>query len=158
MYKVAVLTISDRCYKKEREDESGKIIIEMLKNYPFKIVRYDIVADEPDMIKERIRNYCDDLKVNLVLTIGGTGFGPRDLTPEVTKELVERDVPGIPEAMRIACLKYTKRAMLSRAVTGIRKQSLIVNLPGSIQGAKQSLEAIIKVLSHGLDMIKGGGH
>lgn len=152
-YKVAVLTISDKCSKGEREDRSGKIVIEALKNHPFELEKYEVIPDEPDLIKEKLINYCDVLKVDLVLTDGGTGFTVRDLTPEATKEVIEREVPGISEAMRFEGFKSTKRAMLSRGISGIRKKTLIINLPGSSRGAKESIEAVIEELPHGLDMI-----
>lgn len=152
-YKVAVLTISDKCSKGEREDRSGKIVIEALKSHPFELEKYEIIPDEPDLIKEKLINYCDVLKVDLVLTDGGTGFTVRDLTPEATKEVIEREVPGISEAMRFEGFKSTKRAMLSRGISGIRKKTLIINLPGSSRGAKESIEAVIEELPHGLDMI-----
>jgi len=153
MYKVAVLTISDKCSRDKREDESGRIIQKLVKNLPGEVIKYEIIPDEPDMIKEKLKSFCDDLKVDLVLTDGGTGFTSRDFTPEATKEVIEREVPGIPEAMRTECLKFTRRAMLSRAIAGIRKKTLIVNLPGSPRGAKEFLEAILECLPHGLDMI-----
>lgn len=158
MYKVAILTISDKCSKGQREDKSGKIVQGLIKQLPAEIIKYEIIPDEPEMIKEKLIDYCDNLKVDLVLTNGGTGFTSRDFTPEATKEVIEREVPGIPEAMRIECLKFTKRAMLSRAISGIRGKTLIVNLPGSSQGAKESLEAILEALPHGLDMIVGKEH
>ncbi|MDP3731836.1 MAG: MogA/MoaB family molybdenum cofactor biosynthesis protein [Candidatus Omnitrophota bacterium] len=158
MYKVVVLTISDKCSQGQREDKSGKIIQEIVKNLPGDVVKYEIIPDEPQMIKDRLIDYCDNLKVDLVLTTGGTGFTSRDLTPEATKEVIERDVPGIPEAIRVECLKLTKRAMLSRGVAGIRGRSLIINLPGSTKGAKESLEAILDGLPHGLDMIAEKEH
>lgn len=158
MYKVAILTISDRCFKGEREDLSGRIIQELVKGLPGEVVKYDVIPDEPKVIKERLIDYCDNLKVNLVVTDGGTGFTRRDQTPEATKEVIERDVPGIPEAMRTSCLKFTKRAMLSRAIAGIRKKTLIVNLPGSAKAVKESLEAILEGLPHGLDMIAEKDH
>lgn len=153
MYKVAVLTISDKCSKGEREDKSGKVVQEIVKNLPGDVVKYEIIPDEPEMIKEKIIDYCDNLKADLVLTNGGTGFTARDLTPEATREVIEREVPGIPEAMRTECLGLTKRAMLSRSIAGIRGKSLIINLPGSTRGAKESMEAILEGLPHGLDMI-----
>jgi len=158
MYKVAVLTISDKCSKGQREDKSGRIVQELVKNLPGKVVKYELIPDEPDMIKEKLKSFCDDLKVDLVLTNGGTGFTSRDFTPEATKEVIEREVPGIPEAMRTECLKFTKRAMLSRAIAGIRGKTLIVNLPGSSRGAKESMEVILEGLPHGLDMIAGREH
>jgi molybdenum cofactor synthesis domain-containing protein len=158
MYTVVVLTVSDKCSKGQREDESGKIIQELIRNLPGEVVKYEVIPDELDIIKERLINYCDNLKVDLVLTNGGTGFTPRDFTPEATKEIIEKETPGIPEAMRIGCLRLTKRAMLSRAIAGIRGNTLIVNLPGSAKGAKESLEAILEGLPHGLDMIAEREH
>lgn len=157
-YKVVVLTISDKCSKGQREDKSGKIVQELAKNLPGEVVKYEIIPDEPEMIKQKLIDYCDNLKVDLVLTTGGTGFTERDSTPEATKEVIQKEVPGIPEAMRIECLKLTKRAMLSRGIAGIRAKTLIVNLPGSSRGAKESLEAILEALGHGLDMIAGKEH
>ena len=158
MYKVEVLTISDKCSQGKREDESGRVIQELIKKLPGEVVKYEIIPDEPEMIKTKLIDYCDNLKVDLVLTDGGTGFTVRDNTPEATKAVIEKEVPGIPEAMRVACLGSTKRAMLSRAVSGIRGRTLIVNLPGSSRGAKESLEAILEGLPHGLDMIAGKEH
>lgn len=157
-YTVAVLTISDKCSKGQREDKSGKIVQDLIKNLPGNVVKYEIIPDEPEIIKERLKNYCDELKVDLVLTDGGTGFTPRDNTPEATREVIEREVPGIPEAMRTLCLGITKKAMLSRGIAGIRGKSLILNLPGSYSGAKESLEAILDGLAHGLDMVIGREH
>jgi len=158
MYKAAVLTVSDKCSQGQREDKSGELVRELVKKLPAEVIKYEIVPDEPDMIKERLIDYCDNLKVDLILTTGGTGFGPRDFTPEATKEVIEREAPGIPEAMRLESLKLTRRAMLSRAAAGIRGKTLIVNLPGSPRGAKESLEVILEGLLHGLDMIAGRGH
>lgn len=158
MFKVAVLTISDTCSRGEREDISGKIIQERIKDLPGIVERYEVIPDEPDIIKERLIYFSDTLKVDLILTTGGTGFADRDFTPEATKEVIEREVPGIPEIMRTECFKVNKRAMLSRAVAGIRKKTLIINLPGSSKGSKESLEAIFGGLSHGLDMIMGREH
>jgi molybdopterin adenylyltransferase len=158
MYKVAVLTISDRCSKGQREDKSGKIIQDIVKNLPGEVIKYEIIPDEPDMIKERLVFYCNTLKADLVLTNGGTGFTARDFTPEATREVIEREVPGIPEAMRTLCLQSTRRAMLSRAIAGIRGKTLIINLPGSTRGAKESLEAILDGLGHGLDMLAEKEH
>jgi molybdenum cofactor synthesis domain-containing protein len=158
MYKVAVLTISDKCSLGQREDKSGKIVQEIIQQLPAEIVKYEIIPDEPKLIKEKLIDYCDNLKVDLVLTDGGTGFTARDLTPEATKEVIEREVPGIPEAMRVLCLSITKKAMLSRGIAGLRKKTLIINLPGSSRGAKESLEAVLDTLAHGLDMIMEKEH
>lgn len=158
MYKVAVLTVSDKCSQGQREDKSGKIVQEVAKQLPAEIVKYEIIPDEPELIKQKLVDYCDNQKVDLVLTTGGTGFTERDRTPEATKQVIEKEVPGIPEAMRVGCLHLTKRAMLSRGISGIRAKTLIINLPGSSRGAKESLEAILEGLAHGLDMIAGKEH
>lgn len=158
MFRAAVLTVSDRCSRGEREDESGKAIIEMLKGIKGNVVRYEIVPDEIDLIREKLLFYCDDLKADFVFTTGGTGFGPRDVTPEATKAVSERDIPGIPELMRLEGIKKTKNAMLSRGVSAIRKSSIIINLPGSPKGVKESLTAVLDVLPHALDMLKGASH
>lgn len=153
MYKTVVLTISDKCSKGQREDQAGKVTQDIIKKLPAEIVKYEIIPDESEMIKEKLINYCDEMKVDLVLTSGGTGFTKRDITPEATKEVIEREVPGIPEAMRALCIQNTRRAMLSRGIAGLRGKTLIINLPGSTSGAKESLEAILDGLAHGLDMV-----
>ena len=158
MYRVAVLTISDKCSRGQREDKSGAIVQEIIKNFPAEIIKYEVIPDEPEQIKEKLIHYCDNLKADLVLTNGGTGFTPRDFTPEATRAVIEREVPGIPEAMRVLCLGISKRAMLSRAVSGIRGRTLIINLPGSTKGAKESLEAVLDTLPHGLDMLLNKEH
>lgn len=153
MYRVAVLTTSDKCSIGKREDKSGKIVQDLAKKIPAEIVQYEVIPDDPEQIKERLIYYTDNLKVDLVLTTGGTGFTARDNTPEATMEVIERLVPGIPEAMRFEGFKSTQRAMLSRGIAGLRNKTLIVNLPGSSRGAKESLEAVLEGLSHGLDMV-----
>lgn len=155
MYKVAILTISDRCFKGEREDKSGKIIQELVKKLPAEVIKYEVIPEEFATIKEKLVFYSDTLSADLVLTNGGTGFTHHDFTPEATREVIQKEVPGIPEAMRTECLKFTKKAMLSRAIAGIRNKTLIINLPGSSSGAKESLEAILDGLPHGLDMVIG---
>lgn len=158
MYRVAILTISDKCSKGEREDGTGKVCQEILKKFPLELAKYEIIPDEPDIIKKKLIEYSDKLKIDLVLTNGGTGLGPRDVTPEATKAVIEKEIAGIPEAMRVSCLNISKRAMLSRATSGIRGRSLIVNLPGSPKAAKESLEPVLETLIHGLDMLAGKGH
>lgn len=158
MYKAVVLTISDRCSRGERIDESGKVVQEIIKKLSVAVIKYEIVPDEPDIIKAKLIDYSDNLKVDLILTNGGTGFTERDTTPEATREVLKKEVPGIPEAMRIKCLEFSPRAMLSRGIAGIRGKTLIVNLPGSSKAAKESLEAIMDTLLHGLDMIAGKDH
>lgn len=158
MYKAVVLTISDKCSQGQREDTSGKVVLELAKKIPAEVVKYEIIPDEPEMIKAKLIEYADKLKVDLVLTDGGTGFTRRDRTPEATKEVIEREVPGIAEAMRFEGFKITKRAMLSRGIAGLRGKTLIINLPGSTKGAKESLEAILDGLAHGLDMLAEKEH
>lgn len=133
MIKVAILTASDKGARGEREDKSAAIIREMLAGLG-EVIAYDVVADERQLLAAKMREFCDLTRADLVLTTGGTGFSPRDVTPEATREVIEREVPGLPEAMRAASLKVTPQAMLSRAVAGIRGQTLIVNLPGALKG------------------------
>ena len=151
--KIAVLVVSDKGYRGEREDRSGKYIISFFKEKNWEITDYSIVPDEKDMIKEKLLDICDNKKANLIITTGGTGFSPRDITPEATKEVIERDVPGFSEIIRIEGQKKTPRAILSRGIGGIRKKTLIINLPGSIKGVKDSLELIYKPLPHGVDIL-----
>jgi len=158
VYKAAVLTSSDKCSQGQREDKSGRVLIDILKAHNYQVDVYEVIPDEPEQLKERLIYYCDDLKLDLVLTTGGTGLGPRDNTPKATREILEREAPGIPEAMRTLCLGVTKRAMLSQGIAGLRGKTLIINMPGSSKGAKESLEAIIDELDHGLDMILGREH
>ena len=157
-FRANVLTISDRCSMGQAKDESGRIIIDMLKDMDGEIIKYDIVPDEADLIKDRLSFYCDKLKVDFVFTTGGTGFGPRDITPEATKEISHRMIPGISELIRSEGLKKTKNAVLSRGISAIRNNTIIINLPGSPKGARESLEAISSLIPHMLDMLKGKAH
>ncbi len=151
--KLAVITVSDKGYAGEREDRSGKYIIDFFKENGWEITEYAIVPDEIDKIKEKLIEICDNNKANLILTTGGTGFSPRDVTPEATKEILEKDAPGFSEIIRIEGQKKTPRSILSRGVSGIRKQTLIINLPGSIKGVKDSIEVIYRPLPHGIDIL-----
>lgn len=153
MITVAVLTLSDKGSKGEREDLSGTAIKEMLKNIDAEVRHYDILPDEKDMIKKKFLEYFN--KVDLILTTGGTGLSPRDVTPDATLEVIDREVPGIAEAMRIEGLKKTNRSMLSRAVAGIKGKTLIINLPGSPKAVKENLSVIIDVIPHAVEKIKG---
>ena len=152
MLTVAILTLSDKGSKGEREDLSGPAIAEFLKGLG-DVKYYDILPDERDMIREKILEYVD--KVDLVLTTGGTGLSPRDVTPEATRDIIEREVPGIAEAMRVEGMKKTPRAMLSRAVAGVRGRTLIINLPGSPKAVRENLEVIRDILCHAVEKIKG---
>jgi len=152
-YTAAVITASDKGSRGEREDISGKVLCELLENEGFIIKDYCILPDERDALAAKMRELCDEKEVTLILTTGGTGFSPRDITPEATKDVVERETPGIPEAMRLASLKITPKAMLSRAYAGIRKRTLIINMPGSPKAVKESFEAIAGPLGHGLDIM-----
>lgn len=158
MFRAAVLTVSDRCSRGEREDLSGKVVMDLIKNGGGQVVEYDVVPDEQDLIKNKLLFYCDNLKVDFVFTTGGTGFSPRDLTPEATEDVAEKIIPGISELIRLEGLKKTRNAMLSRGVSVIRKDSIIINLPGSPKGAKESFEAIADIILHALAMLKGAGH
>ncbi|MCX8030214.1 MAG: MogA/MoaB family molybdenum cofactor biosynthesis protein [Thermodesulfovibrionales bacterium] len=152
MITIAILTISDKCSKGEREDKSGQVISHIIKDLG-KIKFYDIVPDEVDLIKHKLLQYCD--YVDLIFTTGGTGLSPRDVTPEATKEVIQKEVPGIAEAMRVEGLKSTRQAILSRAIAGIRDKTLIINLPGSPKAVKECLEIIIDVIPHAIAKIKG---
>ena len=153
----AGITISDKGSRGERIDTSGPRICSMLKEDGWDVVYTDMIPDEHDMIVNELVYVSDRLKVDLALTTGGTGFAPRDVTPEATMAVVERPTPGIPEAMRAASMKITNRGCLSRAAAGIRKGTLIVNLPGSEKAAKENLEAVLDPIHHGIDMLKSSG-
>jgi len=155
MYKAAVLTISDRCYRKERPDEGGPLVASILEEAGFPVVYTAIVPDEKEQIEAALREISDSGTADLLVTTGGTGFAPRDVTPEATLAVCERLTPGIPEAMRYASMQVTNRAMLSRAQAGIRKKTLIINLPGSPKAAKENLSAVLPALEHGLTMLQG---
>jgi molybdenum cofactor synthesis domain-containing protein len=147
MYSIAIITLSDKCSRGERKDESGAVIADMFAGIA-KVHSYVIIPDERELISAELRRLCDDDPVDVIVTTGGTGFAPRDVTPEATLDVVERLAPGLPEAMRANSLKVTNRAMLSRAVAGLRKKTLIVNLPGSPKAVKECLEVILPVLEH----------
>jgi len=153
MITVAVLTLSDKGSKGERVDSSGPLIQDMLKSISAEVKFYDILPDEKELIKKKLIEYTE--KVDLILTTGGTGLSPRDVTPEATLEVIDRQVAGIAEAMRSEGLKKTSRAMLSRAVAGVRGTSLIINLPGSPKAVKENLQVILEVIPHAIEKIKG---
>lgn len=154
---VAVLTISDKGFKGERIDTSGPALCKMLEEDGWKIEYTSIVPDEKSMIEDEMLKCTDQIQVALLLTTGGTGFSPRDITPEATKAVIERETPGIPEVMRAESMKITPHGCLSRGVSGIRKNTLIVNLPGSEKAAKENLQAVLPSIEHGVKMIQSKG-
>ena len=155
MFKVAVLTISDRGSKGERQDTSGPPIEELIKPLPGEVVHYEIIPDEKDRIEEALRKCADQVKADLILTTGGTGVSPRDVTPDATEKVIDRSLPGFAEAMRAESLKKTPHAMISRALCGIRGSTMIVNLPGSPKSVRENLAVILPALPHALSKLKG---
>ncbi len=152
--RVAIIVSSDMGYRGEREDKSGPTIQKIMEENGYQVASVIILPDEQEMLAAEMRRIADEGLADLILTTGGTGFSPRDCTPEATLTVVEKQVPGIPEAMRAYSMQFTKRAMLSRGVAGIRKFSLIINLPGSPKAIAECLEAILPALDHGVDMLK----
>ncbi|MBM4429478.1 MAG: molybdopterin adenylyltransferase [Chloroflexi bacterium] len=153
---VGVLTISDRCSRGEAQDSSGLAIQEWaVQNLGAEVKKTDIVPDERERIRDTLIAWCDQERLNLILTTGGTGFAPRDVTPEAMREVIEREAPGLAEAMRAEGLKRTPHAMLSRAVAGIRGRTLIVSLPGSLKAVREGLEVIAPALPHGVEILTG---
>ena len=155
MFKVGIITASDKGSKGEREDISGKTIKEIISSRDYRVVEWKILPDEREKISKELINMCDNLCLDLILTTGGTGFSPRDWTPEATLDVIDRQAPGISEAMRYYSLQITPKAMLSRGVSGIRGETLIINLPGSPKAVKENLGFILPALKHGLEILKG---
>lgn len=153
MIKAAILTISDKGSRGEREDKSGQVIRDILKEIDAEDLLYDIIPDEKELIVKKLREWKD--KVDLILTTGGTGVAPRDVTPEATRDVIEKELPGYGEAMRMESFKITPRAIGSRALAGIAGQCLIVNLPGSPKGVEECLRVILEVIPHTIELIKG---
>ena len=155
--RVAVITLSDSGYAGKRADLSGPAIQEMVEERGWTVVQTTLLPDRREMLEKELRRLCDGGLADLILTTGGTGFSPTDVTPEATMAVVERPTPGIPEAMRHYSLQITPRAMLSRAAAGIRGRTLIVNLPGSPKAVRECLQAILPALDHGMEILKGTG-
>ncbi len=155
-YSCGVLTLSDKGSRGEREDTSGPLLKEMLTAQGFRVAAYEIIPDQQDRIESTLRAWVDELKIDLIVTTGGTGVSPSDRTPEATRRVIELEIPGIGEAMRQASLAKTKNAVWSRGIAGIRGQSLIINLPGSKKAAKENIEVVLPALEHGIYKLKGG--
>jgi molybdopterin adenylyltransferase len=155
MRRAAILTISDKGFRGEREDLSGPVLREILHKAGFFIADFEVLPDDQPLLEQRLRHLADESCLDLVVTTGGTGVSPRDVTPDATLAVIDRPVPGMAEAMRANSLAKTPHAMLSRAVVGIRGQTLILNLPGSVKGAQENMEAVLPALEHALDKIQG---
>lgn len=158
MYRVGIITASDKGSKGERVDESGTKIKEIVSSFGYEVVYYKVLPDDKDMISSEMKQLCDKNVVDLILTTGGTGFSKRDNTPEATLEIAEKLVPGISEAIRSYSMQFTPKAMLSRGVSVIRKETLIINMPGSPKAVKESMECIMPALNHGIDILKGSAN
>lgn len=155
MFTVGIITSSDKGYRGEREDKSGQVIEEIVSQNGFKVIKKVVLPDEKDLLEKEMINMCDNLNVNLLLTTGGTGFSKRDITPEATKSVIEREALGTVEAIRFYSLQITKRAMLSRATSGIRQNTLIINLPGSPKACKEALDFVLDDVKHGIEILLG---
>lgn len=150
----AILTLSDRSARGERADASGPALARLIEAEGWSVTTQDLLPDDESAIRERLRSWADGGEIDVILTTGGTGFAPRDVTPEATRAVIDRETPGLAEAMRAASLKVTPHAMLSRIVTGIRKRTLILNLPGSPKGAVENLQVVIPVLPHAVQLLR----
>ncbi|MBI9034937.1 MAG: molybdopterin adenylyltransferase [Bacteroidales bacterium] len=151
---IAIITVSDRSSKGEREDSSGPLLVKLAEEQGWNVIFKIIIPDEIPEIKKTLIEICDNTETDIILTTGGTGFTPRDVTPEATLSIIEKETPGISEAMRFESLKITPHAMLSRGVCGIRGNSLIINLPGSPKAAKENFNVVLPVLPHAIELIR----
>ncbi len=156
--RTAILTVSDMCSQGKRKDTSGQTIEEMLPEDTFEVCQKIIIPDDYETITKTLKRFSDELNVEIVLTTGGTGLGPRDVTPEATVAVCNRMAPGFSEILRCESYKITPKAVLSRGVSGMRDNTLIINLPGSPKAVRECMEIILEVLPHAVDMMRGGGH
>jgi len=155
MFNAGIVTISDGVWCGQRSDESGKTIRDCLSGVDSRVVKYEVVPDEMDIISSKLAQWADEGSVDVILTTGGTGLSPRDVTPEATLSIVDRVVPGLAEIMRVKTFSATPLSMLSRAVAGVRKRCLIINLPGSPKAVRECLEVILPAIPHAVQIIKG---
>ncbi len=154
-FRAAVVTMSDKGYRGERIDTSGPAIMEELKKRGYQVVEYLLIPDDLEVITYHLRKLCDDEVCDLIITTGGTGCAPRDVTPEATKSVIEKEIPGIAEAIRYQSLQITPKAMLGRGVAGIRNRTMLVNLPGSEKAVRESMEVFLDIMPHALDTLTG---
>jgi len=152
--RIGIITVSDRSSSGERKDESGPALIKAVSEQGWQVIRTEILPDEADQLESKLIEWADGGEMDVILTTGGTGFSPRDITPEATQSVIQRPTPGLAEAMRSASLRITPHAMLSRAVAGIRAHTLIVNLPGSPKGAIENLAVLVPVLPHAIQLLR----
>ncbi|MCR1934150.1 molybdopterin adenylyltransferase [Clostridium tepidum] len=155
MIKTAIITISDKASKGQRKDETGRVLKDILEKEGYKIKYYKVIPDEINIISQELIKLCDEEKINLIITNGGTGFSKRDVTPEATEKVIEKHAPGFSEAMRAKSILITPKAILSRGIAGIRKNSLIINLPGSPKADTENLQAVLDVIPHGIEIMLG---
>jgi len=155
LLKVGIITASDKGSRGEREDLSAEVIRELVQKIDGEVKAYDVLPDERELLRDKLLDYCDYQGLDLVLTTGGTGFSPRDITPEATLDVIERQTPGLTEAMRAESIRITPRGMLSREAAGIRGQTLIINLPGSPKAVRECLEVVLPSLVHGIEILQG---
>jgi len=154
LYRVGIVTVSDSCYAGERKDESGFFLKDRMEQIGWKVISYEVVPDEEKVITGMLIKFVDKEKLDFILTTGGTGLGKRDVTPEATRKVIEKEIPGISEVMRMKTFEKSPRSILSRGISGFRKQTLIVNLPGSLKGVKECLEIIFPVIPHALETLQ----